>query len=87
MSPCRWPRIPPFRRRRLRNSPPLAAAFVPGTTTEIHPQAEAFVLEAAPIIPIYFNTHVYFLHPAVKGWQPTPTDHSDFRYVWLEAPK
>ena len=50
-------------------------------------QAEALVLDAAPIIPIYYNTHVYMLHPAVKGWQPTPTDHSDFRYVWLEAPK
>lgn len=46
--------------------------------------AEALVLEAAPIIPIYFNTHVYLLHPAVRGWQPTPMDHSDYRYVWLE---
>ena len=47
-------------------------------------QEEAMVLQAAPIVPIYFNTHVYLLNPAVKGWQPTPTDHSDFRYVWLE---
>ena len=47
-------------------------------------QAEALVLDAAPIIPIYYNTHVYMLHPAVKGWQPTPTDHSDFRYVSLQ---
>jgi len=46
-------------------------------------EAEALVLESAPIIPLYFNTHVYFLSPAVKGWQPTPTDHSDFRYVSL----
>ena len=46
--------------------------------------AEALVLDAAPIIPIYFNTHVYLLHPAVHGWQPTPMDHSDYRYVWLE---
>jgi oligopeptide transport system substrate-binding protein len=47
-------------------------------------QAEALVLDAASIIPIYYNTHVYMLHPAVKGWQPTPTDHSDFRYVYLQ---
>jgi len=47
-------------------------------------EAEALVLEAAPIVPIYFNTHVYLLHPSVKGWQPTPMDHSDYRYVWLE---
>ena len=47
-------------------------------------QEEAIVLNAAPIIPIYFNTHVYLLHPAVKGWQPTPMDHVDFKYVRLE---
>ena len=40
--------------------------------------------DAAPIVPIYFNTHVYLLHPSVKGWQPTPMDHSDYRYVWLD---
>jgi oligopeptide transport system substrate-binding protein len=47
-------------------------------------QAEALVLDAAPIAPIYFNTHIYLLNPAVKGWQPTPMDHSDYRYVRLE---
>ncbi|MBP7481048.1 MAG: peptide ABC transporter substrate-binding protein [Lacunisphaera sp.] len=59
----------------------------PAARAAVLAQAEALVLESAPIIPIYFNTHVYFLHPAVKGWEPTPTDHSDFRYVWLEAGK
>lgn len=47
-------------------------------------ESEALVLDAAPIIPIYFNTHVYLLHPSVKGWQPTPMDHTDYRYVSLE---
>jgi oligopeptide transport system substrate-binding protein len=47
-------------------------------------QAESLVLEAAPIVPIFFNTHVYLLHPAVKGWQPTPMEHSDYRYVTLQ---
>ena len=47
-------------------------------------QAEAHLLDAAPIIPLYFNTHVYLLHPAVKGWQPTPMDHTDYRYVSLQ---
>ncbi len=56
----------------------------PAARAAVLAEAEALVLDAAPIIPIYFNTHVYLLHPAVKGWQPTPTDHSDFRYVWLE---
>ena len=47
-------------------------------------QEESAVLQAAPIVPIFFNTHVYLLHPSVKGWQPTPMDHIDFKYVWLE---
>jgi len=46
-------------------------------------EAESLVLDAAPIVPIYFNTVVYLLHPAVRGWQPTPMDHTDYRYVWL----
>ncbi len=47
-------------------------------------QAESLVLDAAAVIPIYFNTHVYLLHPAVKGWQPTPMDHTDYRYVSIK---
>jgi oligopeptide transport system substrate-binding protein len=47
-------------------------------------EEEALVLKAAPICPVYFNTHVYYVHPAVKGWQPTPMDHSDYRYVSLQ---
>ena len=47
-------------------------------------QAEALVLEAAPIVPIYFNTHLYLLQTSVKGWLPTPMDHTDYRYVSLQ---
>jgi oligopeptide transport system substrate-binding protein len=56
----------------------------PAARAAVLAEAEALMLEAAPIVPIYFNTHVYLLHPSVKGWQPTPMDHSDYRYVWLE---
>ncbi len=59
----------------------------PAARAAVLAQAEALVLDAAPIVPIYFNTHVYLLHPSVKGWQPTPMDHTDYRYVWLEADK
>ena len=59
----------------------------PAARAAVLAQAEALVLDAAPIVPIYFNTHVYLLHPAVKGWQPTPMDHTDYRYVWLEDTK
>jgi oligopeptide transport system substrate-binding protein len=47
-------------------------------------EEEARVLDAAPIIPVYYNTHVYLLSPAVKGWSATPMDHTDFRYVSLQ---
>ena len=59
----------------------------PAARAAVLAQAEALVLDAAPIVPIYFNTHVYLLHPSVKGWQPTPMDHTDYRYVWLEETK
>lgn len=57
----------------------------PAARAALLAQAESLVLDAAPVVPIYFNTHVYLLHPSVKGWQPTPMDHSDYRYVWLES--
>jgi oligopeptide transport system substrate-binding protein len=47
-------------------------------------QAESLVLDAAPIIPVFFNTHVSLLHPSVKGWHPTSMDHMDYRTVRLE---
>lgn len=56
----------------------------PAARAAVLQQAEAHLLHAAPIIPIYYNTHVYLLHPAVKGWQPTPMDHTDYRYVSLQ---
>ncbi len=56
----------------------------PAARAAILAEAEALVLDSAPIIPVYFNTHVYLLHPAVKGWQPTPMDHTDYRYVSLQ---
>lgn len=46
-------------------------------------KAEGLLLEEAPIIPVYFNSHIYLLHPAVRGWQPTPMDHTEYRYVRL----
>jgi oligopeptide transport system substrate-binding protein len=56
----------------------------PAARAAVLAQAEDRVLDAAPIIPVYFNTHVYLMHEAVKGWQPTPMDHTDYRYVAVE---
>lgn len=47
-------------------------------------KAEALLLDEAPILPVYFNSHIYLLHPSVHGWQPTPMDHTDYRYVSLK---
>jgi oligopeptide transport system substrate-binding protein len=47
-------------------------------------QAEQLMLEAAPIAPIYFNTHVYLKAPSLKNWHPSPMDHIDYRHVSLE---
>lgn len=47
-------------------------------------KAEALMLDAAPIAPVFYNTHLYLLNPAVKGWHPTPLDQVAYKRVWLE---
>ncbi|MSU69699.1 MAG: peptide ABC transporter substrate-binding protein [Opitutaceae bacterium] len=47
-------------------------------------KAESLMLAAAPIIPLYYNTHVYLLQPSVRGWHPTLLDHHPYKHVWLE---
>lgn len=46
--------------------------------------AETRLLEAAPILPLYVNTHVYLLHPSVRGWHPTLLDRHPLKAVSLE---
>ena len=47
-------------------------------------RAESLLLESAPIIPIYYYTHVFLLRPSVHGWHPTLLDHHPYTDVWLE---
>ena len=47
-------------------------------------RAEALLLDDAPLIPIYHYTHVFLVHPDVKGWHPTMLDHHPYKHVWLE---
>jgi oligopeptide transport system substrate-binding protein len=47
-------------------------------------RAEAILLEEAPIVPIYYYTHGFLIHPNVKGWYPTILDHHPYKHVWLE---
>jgi oligopeptide transport system substrate-binding protein len=45
-------------------------------------EAETILLDAMPVLPIYFYTNVYLLHPAVKGWYPNLLNIHN--YKWLE---
>lgn len=46
-------------------------------------QAETLMLNAAPIIPLYYNPHTFLIQPSVKGWYPTLLDHHPYKAVWL----
>ena len=54
---------------------------------EVFQQAEAILMDELPVIPIYFYTRVYALHPSVKGWYPTIIDNHPYQHVWLEEVK
>ena len=56
----------------------------PAARYALFQKAETLLLEAAPIIPIYYYTHVFLIQPSVKGWHPTLLDHHPYKYVWLE---
>ena len=51
---------------------------------EIFQQAEAILLKASPIIPIYFSKNTYLIQPSVKNWHPNPLDWHPYKYVYLE---
>jgi oligopeptide transport system substrate-binding protein len=53
---------------------------------ELFQKAEAILMDEMPILPIYFYTRVFLIHPSVRGWNPTILDHHPYKYVWLEAP-
>jgi oligopeptide transport system substrate-binding protein len=47
-------------------------------------QAEARLLEQAPVAPVYFGTRAYLIHPAVHGWEPTLLGLHQYKKVYLE---
>ncbi len=56
----------------------------PAARHALFQKAEALLLEAAPIVPIYHYTHIFLKQPSVKGWNPTLLDHHPYKHVWLE---
>ena len=56
----------------------------PDRRFEMFQQAEALLLEEAPIVPIYFDAQTYLIHSAVKNWEPAPLGLHRYQCVWLE---
>lgn len=48
-------------------------------------QAEAILIEEAPILPIYNYTTNYLLSEDVKGFYPNIMDYHPYKYMYLEA--
>lgn len=64
----------------------MAAAATPGATRvryAVLRDAEALLLREAPVAPLYFGAQTYLLHPAVKGWAPSPLAFRRFQRVSL----
>ncbi len=65
-----------------------AAAVTPDQARrfDLFQQAEALLLEQAPIAPLVFGARNYLIHPTVKGWEPAPVGINQYKKVYLEGP-
>lgn len=57
----------------------------PAKRYELFQQAEAILLEEAPLIPIYTYRNKSLVRPSVKNWIPNPLDRHAYKYVYLET--
>ncbi len=46
-------------------------------------EAEALLLDELPVLPVYWYTATYLLHPAVKNWNPVLLDNRDYKFIDL----
>lgn len=46
-------------------------------------EAESILLDELPVLPIYWYTRVYLLHPDVKNWNPVILDNRPFKHIDL----
>ncbi|MGH7995685.1 MAG: peptide ABC transporter substrate-binding protein [Opitutaceae bacterium] len=63
-----------------------ANAPAPAERNALLRKAEDILLTDAPLIPIYYYTHVFLIQPSVHGWYPTLLDHHPYQAVWLGPP-
>ena len=59
------------------------AELGPARRNELYQQAEARLLDAAPIAPIFFGTRIYLCHPAVRNWYPSLLGVHQYKNVYL----
>lgn len=60
------------------------ATRLPEERARLLREAEGILLQDAPLIPLYRYTHVYLLHPGVRGWHSNPMGRHPYKHVWLE---
>lgn len=65
-----------------------AAAQAPAAAARsaLFQKAEAQLLVAAPIAPVFFGVRSYLIHPAVRGWEPALLGFHQYKKVYLQAP-
>lgn len=56
----------------------------PAARNALFQKAETLLLADAPLIPVYYYTHVFAIQPSVQGWHPTLLDHHPYKAVWLK---
>jgi oligopeptide transport system substrate-binding protein len=56
----------------------------PTARMAIFQQAEAILLDEAPVAPVFFGTRTFLIHPSVKGWVPSLLGIHRYQRVWLE---
>jgi oligopeptide transport system substrate-binding protein len=61
-----------------------AATSDPAARHEFFQQAEARLLDQAPIAPVFFGVRAYLIHPAVRGWEPSLLGLHQYKKVHFE---
>jgi oligopeptide transport system substrate-binding protein len=50
-------------------------------------EAETILLDDLPVLPLYWYTRVYLLHPDVKNWNPLLLDNHPYKHIDLQSSK
>ena len=56
----------------------------PAAREALFQRAEAILLDAAPIVPMFDYTNAYLLRPNVQNWYPNVLDYHPYEDVWLK---